>query len=123
MEKGKYESGLYLALAENISGIETDRIKQRLPIVVHYVDGKLVEFYTDKEVYRGDNYLDRDFLESNCMLYTDSRIPFESLSRAYVINQVNFQPNIVTSEIIPDIEKLAELTKEVKDSQVKTLRK
>ena len=121
MEKKEYNC--YLMLAENISGIETDRIKQRLPIVVHYVDGKLVEFYTDKEVYRGDNYLDRDFLESNCMLYTDSRIPFESLSRAYVINQVNFQPNIVTSEIIPDIEKLAELTKEVKDSQVKTLRK
>ena len=38
----------------NIS--ETDRIKKRLPIVVHYVDGKLVEFYTDKEVYRGDSY-------------------------------------------------------------------
>lgn len=117
MERNKYNC--YLAIAENISGIETKRLKRILPIIIHFKDGKFREFYTDTEVYIGDSYLANDFLESECGFFIDKRSPIEELTYDYAITPYNFYVNYLYTEIVPDIEEFSKLTIAKKEEIVK----
>ena len=104
------ESKYYLMLAENISGVENERLKGFLPIIVNLKNGEYREFYTDTKVYIGESYKETEFLEGDASLFINKKSPVDELTYYYAVTPYKFYPNFLKTEVIPDILSLSELT-------------
>ncbi len=109
---------------KNISGIETDEIKDGLEVRA-YLDenGILKELYTDTIIYRGSSPSEEAFLNGNFGLFAESSKLYERVTEGEALKELMFYPNVVMTERIPIIAKLIELTLNKKNEELGKLGK
>ena len=105
------EKEYFKVYIKNISGIETDDIKDGMEVNA-YLDseGKLKELYTDTTIYRGESVDDEAFLMGDFSLFTESNREARKITEGEATKELKFYPNVVMSEKVPTIVKLIELT-------------
>ena len=103
---------------KNISGVETDKIKDGMEVFAYLDNGMLKELYTDTFIHRGESIDEESFLESDALLYADVNGMFEEVTVGEATKALKFYPNVVMTETIPTIVKLIELTKNKKEEEL-----
>ena len=106
---------------KNISGIETDDIKDGMEVFAYLDNGILKELYTDTIIYRGVNIDEEAFLGSEAGLYAMVDSPFEEVSVGKATEALRFYPNVVMTETVPIIAKLVQLTLDKKNEEINKL--
>ncbi len=106
---------------KNISGIETDDIKDGMEVFAYLDNGVLKELYTDTIIYRGTDISDEAFLGSEAGLYATLDSPFEEVTVGEATEALKFYPNVVMTETVPTIAKLVQLTLDKKNEELSKL--